>query len=151
MCILQASVCVLSSESQFFQCHAVHQQIACIPVPSMKTQSSVVFLNNFCGATDTPVLDFWWRLSWVSKPGWIPCLHALLPACNEFLRLISGATPADCIEVGMAAEPFRSTYPKKCLQVLVLLFWLPGIQVICWQTVFHCPKLKFRTQTQTEV
>ena len=26
----------------------------------------------FCGATDTPVLDFWWRLPWVSKPEWIP-------------------------------------------------------------------------------
>ena len=26
----------------------------------------------FRGATDTPVLDFWWHLSWVSKPGWIP-------------------------------------------------------------------------------
>ena len=26
----------------------------------------------FCGATDAPVLDFWWHLSWDSKPGWIP-------------------------------------------------------------------------------
>ena len=31
-------------------------------------------------------------------------LHALLPACNEFLRFTSGATPADCIEVSMAAS-----------------------------------------------
>ena len=23
-----------------------------------------------CGATDTPVLDFWWRLLWVSKLEW---------------------------------------------------------------------------------
>ena len=27
----------------------------------------------FRGATDTPVLNFWWCLRpWVSKPGWIP-------------------------------------------------------------------------------
>ena len=32
----------------------------------------------FCGATDTPVLDFWWCLPWVSKPGWNR-LHAFLP------------------------------------------------------------------------
>ena len=25
-------------------------------------------IGSFCGATDTPVLDFWWRLLWVSKP-----------------------------------------------------------------------------------
>ena len=26
---------------------------------------------SICGATDTPVLDFWWRLLWVSKPQWV--------------------------------------------------------------------------------
>ena len=26
-------------------------------------------ISPFCGATDTPVLDFWWRLPWVSKHG----------------------------------------------------------------------------------
>ena len=56
-------------------------------------------MSPFCGATDTPVLDFWWCLPWVSKPGWIPRLRALSPACQEFLRFTSGATPADCIEV----------------------------------------------------
>ena len=33
-------------------------------------------MSPFCGATDTPFLDFWWRLPWVSKPGWIPRLRA---------------------------------------------------------------------------
>ena len=61
-------------------------------------------MSPFCGATDTPVLDFWWCLSWVSKPGLIPRLRALSPVCHEFLRFTSGATPADCIEVGMAAS-----------------------------------------------
>ena len=32
---------------------------------------SMISLKN-CGAT---ILDFWWRLHWLSKPGWIPCLH----------------------------------------------------------------------------
>ena len=49
----------------------------------------------FCGATNNPVLDFWWRLPWVLKPEWIPHLHALSPAYNEFLRFTSGATPAE--------------------------------------------------------
>ena len=30
-------------------------------------------LSLFRGATDTPVLDFRWRLPWASKSGWIPC------------------------------------------------------------------------------
>ena len=30
----------------------------------------------FCGATYTPVLDFWWHLLWVLKPDWVlPYLH----------------------------------------------------------------------------
>ena len=35
-------------------------------------------ISPFRGATDTPVLDFWWRLPWVSKPGWIPCMLSRL-------------------------------------------------------------------------
>ena len=58
-------------------------------------------MSHFCGATDTPV---WWRLPWVSKPGWIPRLRALLPACNWFLRFTSGETPADLLVASMAAS-----------------------------------------------
>ena len=57
------------------------------------------------GAIDTPVLDFWWHLPWVSKPGCIPHLHAFSPACNGFLRFTSGATPADPLTASMAASP----------------------------------------------
>ena len=28
-------------------------------------------MSPFCGATDTPILDFWWHLLWVSKPEWV--------------------------------------------------------------------------------
>ena len=82
-------------------------------------------LSPFHGATDTPVLDFWWHLPWVSKLGWIPCLCASLPVCNGFLRFTSGVTPADCMEVSMAAKPFQSTYLQTCLQALVVEVW-PG-------------------------
>ena len=34
------------------------------------------------------------------------CLHASLPACNEFLRFTFGAIPADLFVATMAAEPF---------------------------------------------
>ena len=56
------------------------------------------FFRIFLG-TDTPVLDFWWRLTWVSKPGQILCLHTSLPLCNGILRFTSGATPADLLTV----------------------------------------------------
>ena len=51
--------------------------------------------ESFCGATNTPVLDFRWCLSWISKPGWLPRLHASTAAHNGCLRYTSGATPAN--------------------------------------------------------
>ena len=66
----------------------------------LKVNSMTFFLkifediSSFCGATDTPVLDFGWRLAWVSKPGWSPHLRAFLPTCNGFPRFTSGVTPA---------------------------------------------------------
>ena len=41
------------------------------------------YISTFRGATDTPVMDFWWRLPWVSKPRRIPHLLPRL-AYNEF-------------------------------------------------------------------
>ena len=43
-------------------------------------------MSPFCGATDSPVLDFWGCLPWVSKPGWTPCLCASPPGHNGCLR-----------------------------------------------------------------
>ena len=48
-----------------------------------------------CDATDAHVLDFFECLLWVSKTGWIPCLHASFASVHGFLRFTSGATPAD--------------------------------------------------------
>ena len=55
----------------------------------------------FCGVADTPVLDFWWRLPWVSKPERIPNLCASVPAHNGFLRFTCGATPANLWRVSI--------------------------------------------------
>ena len=44
-------------------------------------------ISPFCGATDTPVLDFWWHPAWVSKPGWVPLL-ACFVACVSWIPQI---------------------------------------------------------------
>ena len=72
-------------------------------------------ISPFRGATYAPVLDFWWRLPWVSKPGWVS--FACFLACVT-LRFTSGVIPADCVEVSMSAEPFWSTYLQTCPQAL---------------------------------
>ena len=42
--------------------------------------------KSFFGTTDTPVLDFWWHLPWVVKPGWIPfCVLSHL--CDPHIHL----------------------------------------------------------------
>ena len=60
--------------------------------------------ESFCVATDTPVLDFWWDLPWVSKPGWITHLYASSPVHSGCLRFTSGVTLADLLAVSMAAS-----------------------------------------------
>ena len=69
-------------------------------------------MSSFCGATDTPVSDFWWCLLWVSKLEWA----ALFVLCRgvhitHSLRFISGVTPADLLVASMAAEP---SLPHTC-------------------------------------
>ena len=60
--------------------------------------------KSFLWANDTPVLDFWWRLPWVSKAVWIPHLCAFSPAHNGFLRFNSGVTPADLLMASKAVS-----------------------------------------------
>ena len=40
-------------------------------------------ISPFCGASDIPVLDFWWRLLWVSKPEW-PTLFCVAELHRNF-------------------------------------------------------------------
>ena len=44
-------------------------------------------LSPFSGATDTPVLDFWWCLSRVSKAGWILSIACLI-TCAQWIPQI---------------------------------------------------------------
>ena len=67
-------------------------------------------MSPFCGAIDSPFLDFRWRLFWVSNQGGFTHFGTLLPACNRTLRFTSGATPADLLAANMAAELFQSIY-----------------------------------------
>ena len=61
---------------------------------------------SFCWATDTPVLDIWWCLLWVSKPECTD-LFALGRGVHDVhsLRFTSGATPTDLLVASMTAEP----------------------------------------------
>ena len=58
-------------------------------------QKSLDGISAFCRATDTPVLNFWWCLPWISNvhlsnPGWIPRLRTMLMWCFLLLELIDG-------------------------------------------------------------
>ena len=66
-------------------------------------------ISPFCGAIDTPILDFWWHLPWVSKSKWIPFLHASSPMCNGILRFTFDVITADLLAASMAAKSFQST------------------------------------------
>ena len=81
-------------------------------------QSHIHFLKEnledtspFCGVTDTPVLDFWLCLLWVSKLEWAALFtHDRGTCVTSSLRFTSGVTPADLLEASMAAEPISFTY-----------------------------------------
>ena len=59
------------------------------------------------GATDTPVLDFWLHLLWVSKPEWA-ALFAFGRGIHDIhsLRFTSGATPLPVYIASIAASCF---------------------------------------------
>ena len=65
----------------------------------------------FCGATYTPVLDFWWHLPWVSKPRWI--LLACFLACIPLLLFTSDVTPADLLMASMVAYFVSYTHQQR--------------------------------------
>ena len=69
------------------------------------------FFKIFCGATDTPGLDFWWcLLGFQSQSGF--CLIHTWWRCmsTHSLRFTSIATPPDLLAASMAVEPISSTY-----------------------------------------
>ena len=68
------------------------------------------FQLSFCGATGTPVLDFWWHLLWVSKPEWVlPYSIFCGGECNVHSpRFTSGATLAALLVAG--TQPVTSSH-----------------------------------------
>ena len=77
---------------------------------------------SFCGAADIPVLDFLWHLPWILKPGWISCLHTLLPV--QFLGFNSGATPVILLIVSMVA----GHVPNMCSAEVKCKGWTEALQ-----------------------
>ena len=64
-------------------------------------------MSPFCETLIPPVLNFWWRLLWVSKPEGV-ALFSLRCVPYTFPRFTSGVTPADLLVARMAAESFSS-------------------------------------------
>ena len=58
-------------------------------------------ISPFCGATDTPVLDFLRRLPWFQSQGGFTRLHPSSPVRNGILGFTCGATPADLLVASM--------------------------------------------------
>ena len=107
-----------------FYCHdfwMVHNQSLLLSVLFIYSflKKIVDSISPSCGAIDTPVLDFWWFLPWVSKPGWNILLACLLSEHNRFLRFTSGATAADLLAASMVAEPFHL---NTCVQAFPFCF-----------------------------
>ena len=72
-------------------------------------------ISPFCGATDTPFMDFWWCLFWISKPEWATLFVLGRGACvTQSLRLTCGTTPADLL-----AWQLSGSLPGTCKQALV--------------------------------
>ena len=61
--------------------------------------------------------------------GGIPCLHVLSPACNEFVRVISGTTPADLLVARIAAQSFQSTYLQILYPQVLVGIWTDDEEV----------------------
>ena len=102
---------------------------------SVWNRLSFQFLEDVCpfsGATDTPVLDPWHCLPWVSKSGWIPSFCAFHGVCNGFLRFTSSVTPTDLLMASTAAKPCicthtdidgTRTWDQVCSTVCTLTVW----------------------------
>ena len=65
------------------------------------TEPDVMVVNSFFLIIHTTVLDSWWRLPWMQRPGWILHLHASSPACSGILRFTSDVTPSDLLKANI--------------------------------------------------
>ena len=72
---------------------------------------------SICAASDTPVLDFWWRLLWVSNPGWaLPYSH--LP--EAYVIYVPWDSPlVRCLLLVYNASIAASCLPHMCVSAEV--------------------------------
>ena len=62
-------------------------------------------LSPFCGATDTPIVDVWLHLLWVSKLEWAALFALGQGVCfTNSQRFTSGATHVDLLMASMATS-----------------------------------------------
>ena len=97
----------------------------CAPTNHLSVILTQLFFKKFFGRTSVlfvgPLIPLFWTFGDIcpgfqSQGGSFFCVCFL--SC-VILRFTSGVTPADCVEVSMAAEPFRSTYLQTCPKALV--------------------------------
>ena len=118
-----------------------------------KNSTSVLFLQPLI-----PVLDFYWRLPWVSKSGWIPGLHASSLVWNVFLRFTSSATPVDLLTASITLLPSLFGAPnllnvvKTEIDILVSVHtpWIREIYFLFDLYRINWRKLKRNTRTRTK-
>ena len=90
-----------------------------------------------------PCFGFWWCFRRYQSYGGFPCLHALLPVCNGFLRFTSGVTSATLLAASMVAKSFHTgahTHKHWQVQDRVCrgLISLPKFSqdIVCWHLKF---------------
>ena len=87
-------------------------------------------ISSFWGATDTPVLDFWWRWNWVLRPVQILCLRGIFHVFHGFLRFTSVATP-----YSLGGQHGRCTFVTQVLQMIsIRIDWTRTNDRVCHST-----------------
>ena len=82
-------------------------------------------ISPFCGVTDSPVLNFWWHLLWVSE--WA----ALFTFYGSIFT--SGVTPTDLL----AAKPISPTYLQACIGGAQNWDLSCCWRMLCWLSYAH--------------
>ena len=83
--------------------------------------------NPFCGVADILVLDFWWHLPWVSKPGWTPLFVRFIAYTEQIPQINLWCDM--CWHLGGQHGPESGRVPSASpleLSMLTFLFPIPS-------------------------
>ena len=90
--------------------------------------------TSYFGVTGTPILDFWWHLLWVSKPGWVLPYSHCGGECNvQSLRSTSGATRCQSFD----GWQLWVANLRPILHLMSRLFFYLIYQYIMWMSTFY--------------